>query len=136
MGSLTCTSCKHEKPVTEYYKNSSKKSGYHNLCKCCHKEVRQKSYKKNFSKIADYQKGYRKTNRGKLNEYRSMMDQGFRQPISEHFMSELQDIYHACPPGMEVDHIYPVSKGGLHVPWNLQYLTPEENKRKSARVDL
>ena len=35
---------------------------------------------------------------------------------------------------MEVDHIIPVSLGGLHHQDNLQYLTPDENKRKGNRV--
>lgn len=41
--------------------------------------------------------------------------------------------YAARPDGMEVDHIVPLNGdlvSGLHVHWNLQYLTPEENIRK------
>jgi hypothetical protein len=47
--------------------------------------------------------------------------------------AELKRIYDACPPGYEVDHIYPIAgknASGLHVPWNLQYLPREENMRK------
>ena len=33
--------------------------------------------------------------------------------------------------GMHVDHIVPLSKGGLHSHENLQLLTPEENQAKS-----
>ena len=50
-------------------------------------------------------------------------------------------IYGNCPNGMEVDHVIPL-KGlidgrrvcGLHVPWNLQYLTPAQNRRKKNRI--
>ena len=53
----------------------------------------------------------------------------------------LLDIYYRCPRGMEVDHIIPL-KGlvdgrpvsGLHVPWNLQYLTVSQNRKKHNRI--
>lgn len=47
---------------------------------------------------------------------------------------KIQKIYEECPDGYEVDHIVPISKGGLHHQDNLQYLTPDANKRKGNKL--
>ena len=49
-------------------------------------------------------------------------------------IKELQEFYINCPEGYEVDHIMPISKGGLHCLSNLQYLTISENRRKSNKL--
>ena len=33
-----------------------------------------------------------------------------------------------------VDHIWPTSKGGPHLPWNLQVITATENQLKSDKI--
>ena len=58
--------------------------------------------------------------------------------IAKFFKSEIAAIYAACPKGFHVDHVHPlrIFEGkehvacGLHVPWNLQYLTVSANRRK------
>lgn len=46
----------------------------------------------------------------------------------------IQEFYAKCPKGYEVDHIVPISKGGLHTLENLQYLTVSQNRSKSNKV--
>jgi 5-methylcytosine-specific restriction endonuclease McrA len=46
----------------------------------------------------------------------------------------IQEFYANCPKGYEVDHIIPISKGGLHDISNLQYLTITENRRKNNKI--
>lgn len=54
-------------------------------------------------------------------------------------LDAIREFYVNCPVGYEVDHIIPL-KGkyvtGLHVLENLQYLTREENRKKSNKFPL
>jgi uncharacterized protein YjcR len=56
------------------------------------------------------------------------------QVVEGEDLSLIKEFYKNCPPGYEVDHIIPLSKGGLHTLSNLQYLTITENRRKSNKI--
>ena len=56
-----------------------------------------------------------------------------------YYKVDMKEIYKNCPEGFEVDHILPLNNPilcGLHTPWNLQYLTPDQNKTKSNKIML
>jgi len=57
----------------------------------------------------------------------------YQTPANED-IKQLQEFYRNCPKGYEVDHIIPISKGGLHSISNLQYLTVKENQQKSDKI--
>lgn len=57
--------------------------------------------------------------------------------LTEEHLRQMKEMYLNCPTGYEVDHIYPLmgrTSCGLHVPWNLQYLTAEQNRKKGNRI--
>lgn len=114
---------------------------------------RKKRYLKNKDHEKQYMSQWRKNNREKCRKYgRSFIQRnpGYSTPYmanyrykcaqaTPHWVDEdaLKQMYRNCPKGMHVDHIIPINGEyvcGLHVPWNLQYLTPEENISKSNKV--
>lgn len=57
-----------------------------------------------------------------------------RQTPPDADISMMQEIYQHCPKGYEVDHVIPLSRGGLHHQDNLQYLTISENRKKGNKL--
>lgn len=55
--------------------------------------------------------------------------------LNEKEKEDIRKFYLNCPEGYEVDHIYPLSLGGIHHVTNLQYLTPAQNREKGNSLD-
>lgn len=121
-----CVVCTKERAIRGYH---SDPNSWSKRAKKWHKENREKSR-------AIFER-YRESRPGYANHHNSLrraaIDQ--RTPMWADF-DRILEFYENCPSGMVVDHIVPLRGklvSGLHVSWNLQYLTPEENSQKSNK---
>lgn len=88
------------------------------------------------------QKAWRDSHKHVLKEY-SAKRRAFRKNACPGWLNnaqliEIKHIYQNCPSDMEVDHIVPLQGKnvcGLHVPWNLQYLSVSANRSKGNRLN-
>lgn len=102
-----CSLCKRVLPYSEFNSNISKSDNLNSYCRCCH-IFNSKQYKLALQERTP-----------------SWVD-----------LDKIHEIYRQCPPGYHVDHIVPLRGdlvSGLHVEWNLQYLSPEENMAKGNK---
>lgn len=86
---------------------------------------------------------YRKKNQEYYREYASLRSRKTIQAkpkwLNDFDQFWLSEIYHlAILRNLEVDHIVPITNKqvcGLHVPWNLQLLTRQQNAQKSNKFN-
>ena len=101
--------------------------------------IYKKSREKNREKILKYSKNY-----SLKNPEKRAAREAARRIKTNHGAASFSDVtnirvfYEKRPLNMEVDHIIPIKNKnicGLHVSWNLQYLTPKENRTKNNKFD-
>jgi hypothetical protein len=97
--------------------------------------------KENPERKREIERKYDRANQPKKNArtalYKARKKRATPPWLSQQQIDEIQRIYENCPAGYEVDHIVPLrgkKVSGLHVPWNLQYLTAEDNNKKGNRI--
>src|SRR5260221_13742651 len=61
-----------------------------------------------------------------------------KSKLGQLFKREMAQLFKNRPSGTTLDHIIPLKNPlvcGLHVPWNIQYLTASENSKKNNSFD-
>lgn len=146
-----CTICNKKKQPHEFYIRKNGGVGEYK-CKLCLLDKRKDKYLTDYENVreinrkavSEFQKRNPDKNCEKTARYRSKKINAMPAWLSKDDISKIKSVYKMCralskKTGIphEVDHIIPLNNplvSGLHVPWNLQIITKDENLRKSNKV--
>lgn len=133
-GLKKCAKCLSIKDIEEFGTGTARLNSY---CRECD-YARTSSFKLNNPDKVKLSKQLHYVNNKKYYLHRNAMRRARKLEATPSWAntSKIKEIYLNCPVDMQVDHIYPLVSDwvcGLHVENNLQYLSPEENKRKSNK---
>jgi 5-methylcytosine-specific restriction endonuclease McrA len=156
MNYKTCTGdCKRTLLATTefFHKQKAGKFGLRATCKVCHAEYRENNKERDVIRVAKWQKNNRekymvynakwqRDNSDKCNAYkakRRAKKLNQTPDLTQEEKHQIELIYKKSQElgqDWQVDHIIPLSKGGLHHPDNLQVVTKRYNLEKRAKLNF
>ena len=77
-----CNKCGEAKPLSDFYKEKSKKDGYRNDCKACVRARSKAHYEANREKVAARQKAYNEANREEIAAYLKAYREANREEVA------------------------------------------------------
>lgn len=139
----TCNKCEQELPASAFGKLARTPDGLNRACKICIASYYRSYFSKNKSKHAERTKAWRLNNldaaRAIKRNRRSRESAGGETVSAEQWKSVLDRFGGKCAKcgsreSVEMDHVVPLARGGLHTPENTQPLCRSCNRRKSTRI--
>jgi len=158
MDKRKCCTCKEEKTVNLFYPSKHTPSGYTRECNDCIKrrssewQKLRKDHRKKYlaeryqrqketikSRVAKWKKENKESVSASNAKRRRRVIEGIEssslvKTVVKSFYSFSRDLELITGKKHHVDHVIPLSKGGLHVPWNLQVITATENLKKGSSL--
>jgi hypothetical protein len=153
----TCNTCKTEKPLSDFNKCARYKDGHQYVCRECKRAYNQRTKEQR----AEWKRGYRAANLDKVKAYNNAYNAQYKREhpeiVRRHAQKRraleisqagimplrleefLDNFYgHYCfkcgaTEDIQLDHIVPLSKGGLHCVNNVQWLCAYCNNVKGNR---
>lgn len=139
---LRCSRCGETKEVTAFSPRSDRPKGYESRCKECNSKRALEYHRRKRDEILPKMRKRAVTRYAKDSSVAKFWGRTRKKHIKKVTpkwadKAAIRAIYLNCPEGMQVDHIVPIkgkTVSGLHVEYNLQYLTPAENNRKKNKL--
>lgn len=137
IGYKKCSACVKIKDYAEFYEDKYEIDGYRSQCVLCTNiSCRTKYEFTEESSRARVREWYHNNKDIALEGMRRRTIKVAQATSKWANLEKIKKIYKNCPEGYHVDHIVPLTNSlvcGLHVEYNLQYLTAKENQQKSNK---
>lgn len=145
---IQCSKCKKQKPLSEFYKRPTRKSGVVSHCKECKRNHAQKYYQIHKTKYIQYARNRRKTLTGYLchcfyhikdrctnpknKDYKYYGGRGIKCSFKSvnDFVNYILNILKTDLCGLEIDRI---DNNGNYEPGNIRFVTHKENCNNRKR---